>query len=59
MSVVGLFRPTVITDVPENHFVVIHPLIEICGKEGNQNGLHDFNRTCGDGDDATRARSSV
>jgi len=29
MSVMGLFRPTVITDVPENHFVVIHPLDDV------------------------------
>jgi hypothetical protein len=29
MSVMGLFRPTVITDVPENHYVVVHPLDDI------------------------------
>jgi len=26
MSVVGLFRPVTIPEVPENHFVVVHPL---------------------------------
>jgi hypothetical protein len=26
MSVLGLFRPVTITEVPENHFVVVHPL---------------------------------
>ncbi len=29
MSVMGLFRPTVIRKVPENHFVVIHPLDDV------------------------------
>jgi len=26
MSVMDLLRPTMVTDVPENHFVVVHPL---------------------------------
>ena len=26
MSVMGLFRPTLITEVPDDHFVVVHPL---------------------------------
>lgn len=29
MSVMGLFRPTLVTDVPENHYVVVHPLDDI------------------------------
>lgn len=29
MSVMGLFRPTVITEVPQDHFVVVHPLDDI------------------------------
>ena len=29
MSVVALLKPTVITDVPENHFAVIHPLDDV------------------------------
>lgn len=29
MSVIGLFRPTAITEVPENHFVVVHPLDDV------------------------------
>ena len=29
MSVMGLFRPTVITEVPQDQFVVVHPLDDI------------------------------
>lgn len=29
MSFMGLLRPTLISEVPENHFVVIHPLDDI------------------------------
>ena len=29
MSVLGLFRPVTITEVPENHFVVVHPLDDV------------------------------
>jgi len=29
MSVMGLFRATVVTGVPENHFVVVHPLDDV------------------------------
>jgi len=29
MSVLGLLRPTAITEVPENHFVVVHPLDDV------------------------------
>ena len=29
MSVMGLFRPTVVTDVPAHHFVVVHPLDDV------------------------------
>lgn len=29
MSVMGLLRPSVITEVPENHFVVVHPLDDV------------------------------
>jgi hypothetical protein len=29
MSVMGWFRTTLITDVPEDHFVVVHPLDDI------------------------------
>ena len=26
MSVMDLWRPTMVTDIPEDHFVVVHPL---------------------------------
>ena len=26
MSVMGLFRPAIITEIPEDHFAVVHPL---------------------------------
>lgn len=29
MSVLGFLRPTTITEVPENHFVVVHPLDDV------------------------------
>lgn len=29
MSVLGLFRPVDITEIPQNHFVVVHPLDDI------------------------------
>ena len=29
MSFMGLLRPTLITDIPENHFVVVHPLDDV------------------------------
>ena len=29
MSVIGLFRPTVVTDVAENRYLVVHPLDDI------------------------------
>jgi hypothetical protein len=29
MSVIGLFRPTLIADIPEDHFVAVHPLDDV------------------------------
>jgi hypothetical protein len=29
MSVLGSLRPTVVTEVPENYFVVVHPLDDV------------------------------
>lgn len=29
MSVLGFLRPTLITQVPEDHFVVVHPLDDV------------------------------
>ncbi len=29
MSVLGFLRPTAVTAVPENHFVVVHPLDDL------------------------------
>ena len=29
MSVLGFLRPTLVTEVPENHFVVVHPLDDL------------------------------
>jgi len=29
MSVLGMFRPVIITKVPEDHFVVVHPLDDL------------------------------
>jgi len=29
MSVLGLLRPSAITEVPDNHFVVVHPLDDV------------------------------
>jgi len=29
MGVLGLLKPTLVTDVPDNHFVVVHPLDDL------------------------------
>jgi hypothetical protein len=29
MSVLGFLKPTMISEVPENHFVVVHPLDDV------------------------------
>jgi len=39
MSVLGLLRPAIITDVPENHFVVVHPLDDVPEQKVNSSGL--------------------
>jgi hypothetical protein len=39
MSVLGLLRPITITEVPENHFVVVHPLDDVREQKVNTSGL--------------------
>ncbi len=39
MGVLGLLRPTVVTEVPENHFVVVHPLDDLPEEKVNCSGL--------------------
>ena len=39
MSVLSLLRPTPITDVPEDHFVVVHPLDDVPEQKVNPSGL--------------------
>ena len=39
MSVMGWLRPATITDVPENHFVVVHPLDDVSEEKVNTSGL--------------------
>ena len=39
MSVLGLLRPTGITEVPENHFVVVHPLDDVPEQKIETSGL--------------------
>jgi hypothetical protein len=39
MSVLGLLRPTIITEVPENHFVVVHPLDDVREQKVNSSSL--------------------
>lgn len=39
MSVLGLLRPAVITEVPENYFVVVHPLDDVPEQKVNSSGL--------------------
>jgi len=39
MSVINLLRPVAVTEVPENHFVVVHPLDDIPEEKVNSEGL--------------------
>jgi hypothetical protein len=39
MSVFGLLRPATVTEVPENHFVVVHPLDDVREQKVNTSGL--------------------
>ena len=39
MSVLGLLRPDTITDIPEDCFVVVHPLDDVPEKKVNSCGL--------------------
>ena len=39
MSVLGLLRPNIITEVPENHFVVVHPLDDVREQKVDSSGL--------------------
>lgn len=39
MSVMGLLRPSVITEVPENYFVVVHPLDDVCEQKVDTSAL--------------------
>jgi len=39
LSVLGLLRPAVITEVPENYFVVVHPLDDVPEQKVNSSGL--------------------
>ncbi len=39
MSVMNLLRPATITEVPENHFVVVHPLDDVPEQKVNSLGF--------------------
>lgn len=39
MSVMNLLRPGTVTEVPENHFVVVHPLDDVPEQKVNSAGL--------------------
>ena len=39
MSVLGLLRPTTVSEVPENCFVVVHPLDDVQEQKMNTSGL--------------------
>jgi len=39
MSVTNLLRPVAVTEVPENHFVVVHPLDDLPEEKMNSEGL--------------------
>jgi len=39
MSVLNLFRPITVTEVPENHFVVVHPLDDVAEEKVDSSGL--------------------
>jgi hypothetical protein len=39
MSVMNLLRPVTVTEVPENHFVVVHPLDDVREQKVNTSGL--------------------
>jgi len=39
MSVLGLLRPTTVTEIPENHFVVVHPLDDVHEQKMSTSGL--------------------
>jgi hypothetical protein len=39
MSVMNLLRPATITEIPENHFVVVHPLDDVPEQKVNSSGL--------------------
>lgn len=39
MSVMSLLRPITVTEVPENHFVVVHPLDDVAEEKVDSSGL--------------------
>jgi hypothetical protein len=39
MSVMNLLRPITVTEVPENHFVVVHPLDDVGEEKVDSSGL--------------------
>ena len=39
MSVMGWFRPTVVTEVPGNHYVVVHPLDDVAEQKVDTSAL--------------------
>ena len=39
MSVMNLLRPVAVTEVPENHFVVVHPLDDVAEDKVDSSGL--------------------
>jgi len=39
MSVLELLRPVTITEIPEHHFVVVHPLDDVREQKVNTSGL--------------------
>ena len=39
MSVLGFLRPSIIDEVPENHFVVVHPLDDVAEQKVDTSAL--------------------
>ena len=45
MSVLGFLRPTLIDDVPANHFVVVHPLDDVAEQKVDTSALGPMRMT--------------
>jgi hypothetical protein len=47
MSVLGFLRQTAITEVPENHFIVVHPLDDVPEQKVDTSNLGPMPMTAG------------